>query len=70
MKILCSNRAYEMSIMGKVTDQLDWELQRGKIEVDDITIEYIEDIAERKLTEDEFVDFLNYRLATEVYQSY
>lgn len=74
MKILCnrkSGRDYEMSLMERVTEQIDWNVEKlGKIEYRDVDMDYIEEVAEDVLDPLEFMDFLNFRLAREVYQSY
>lgn len=74
MKILCnqkSGRDYEMSLMERVTEQIDWNVEKlGKIEYRDVDMDYIEEVAEDVLDPLELMDFLNFRLAREVYQSY
>lgn len=74
MKILCnrkSERDYEMSLMERVTEQIDWNVEKlGKIEYRDVDMDYIEEVAEDVLDPLELMDFLNFRLAREVYQSY
>lgn len=74
MKILCnqkSGRDYEMSLMERVTEQIDWNVEKlGKIEYRDVDIDYIEEVAEDVLDPLELMDFLNFGLTREVYQSY
>lgn len=53
-------------IMGIVTEQLAWELERGI--VDRIDIDYIEETAEKQLTEEELDIFCEHKAAVTIYQ--
>ena len=53
-------------IIGIVTERLAWELERGVI--DQIDIDYIEETAEKQLTEEELEIFFEHNAAVTIYQ--